>query len=374
MRRGQDNGPRQQRAPASGTTKARVSQSMKAAQKKKRQQGVNLGAFANFTRNGQAVHSEASSSKSNVPVPPTVPPPTAPPVQQLGDAPAHVPAVSPAAPPAPAVAPAPLAMEENEGVAMEEDEGARGAIDNRDVQADFDDPDPDDNGPRTGGDKDDDEATPGPMRTYLKAVYARIKEELGDKFTGEQWLIERLKEHSWWLRAEFAEKVCEKLEIPYGEPAYYRNIHVWLPDLRWGVEAMPVCGQCCQPATRAYGFQPNHYGRKIIAWDTHYFIITRRYYCGCCHKRAKELTATINVSTTTHLSPPPHACNYPPPLPALTSASPHPSHPCRAPPSRMNPSTTRSWAMTRKADRSSHTITGSSFLRSSPTAPDSIIS
>jgi hypothetical protein len=144
------------------------------------------------------------------------------------------------------------------------EETAREVIDNRDVQADFDD---------LGDDGDEDEEdTPGPMRVYPKAVFARIKEELGAQFTGEQWMMERLKEHKWWLRADFADTVCEKLEIEYGEPAYYRDIHVWLPDLRWGVEFMPVCGTCQNPAKRAHGFQPNHYGRKIITWDTHYFI------------------------------------------------------------------------------------------------------
>ena len=320
MPRGADNGPRQGRPPASGKTKAKVSKAMKKAHSQKKtkqnQKGVNLNAFSGFTRNGNAVHQPKVPSGPPVatPIPTGVPPPgppVAPPIPTAGAQPALAPA------PTPVPAPAPVPMEE------EAEQRAREVIDNRDVQADFDDPDPDDGGPRPDGDEDEEEETPGPMRTYLKAVFTRIKEELGQDFTGEQWMVERLREHSWRLRAEFASTVCEKLEIEYGEAAYYRDIRVWLPDVRWGPEFMPVCGTCHNPASRAHGFQPNHYGRKIISEDSHYFIISRRYYCGCCHNRAKDLAASINVSTTPPL-PPSLPPLFPPPPSSHAHPLPHP--------------------------------------------------
>ena len=63
---------------------------------------------------------------------------------------------------------------------------------------------------------------------------------------GDQWLLALLKAPGadWWLRAGVAQSVCRKLGIEYGEPSYYRDIYVWLPDVRWGDEAMPPCVEC----------------------------------------------------------------------------------------------------------------------------------
>ena len=61
--RGADNGPRQQRPPASGKTKARTSKTMKDVHRKKQQTGVNMGAFSKFTRNGEAMAPKPPSKK-----------------------------------------------------------------------------------------------------------------------------------------------------------------------------------------------------------------------------------------------------------------------------------------------------------------------
>jgi len=85
--------------------------------------------------------------------------------------------------------------------------------------------------------------------------------------------------------------VCAKLGLEYGEPAYYHDIFVWLPDERWGAEAMPPCIEC-ESAQRvaAHAFQTGahgHYGRRICGLKDHNFIISRRYICHCCERKAK---------------------------------------------------------------------------------------
>ena len=51
------------------------------------------------------------------------------------------------------------------------------------------------------------------------------------------WLRELREDYDWWLPAKTcARRICRKLGLTYGEPSYYRDIHVWLPDERWGHE------------------------------------------------------------------------------------------------------------------------------------------
>ena len=83
------------------------------------------------------------------------------------------------------------------------------------------------------------------MGTYLAAVFERLRAELSGKLPAleKKWLLDMLKVPGadWWLRAGIAGTVCARLGIEHGEPSYYRDICVWLPDERWGVEAMPPC-------------------------------------------------------------------------------------------------------------------------------------
>ena len=133
------------------------------------------------------------------------------------------------------------------------------------------------------------------MGTYLKAVFDRLHSEVcgpaSRSAVEAKWLLAMLgkPEAEWWLRAGAARSVCAKLGIEYGEPAYYRDIYVWLPDVRWGLEAMPTCVECDSAAeVGPHGFQTIHFGRRITALDTHYFSMSRRYKCSCCMRKAKE--------------------------------------------------------------------------------------
>jgi hypothetical protein len=80
------------------------------------------------------------------------------------------------------------------------------------------------------------------MQTYLKAVQGRLKSETSGNATGQglngAWLIEHLKGNNWWLRKERAKWVCGKLHVQFSEPEYYRDILIWLPDVRWGAVAL----------------------------------------------------------------------------------------------------------------------------------------
>lgn len=130
---------------------------------------------------------------------------------------------------------------------------------------------------------EDDEEEEGDMLVYRRAVQARIRKETSSRGPADTtWLMDILKQHDWWLPHTFAKMVCTKLKIPYGQPAYYRDIYVWAPDERWGV--LPTCPCCLRKAQRAHAWT-THPGRKVITMDSHYFVMTKRYFCGTCRER-----------------------------------------------------------------------------------------
>ena len=99
------------------------------------------------------------------------------------------------------------------------------------------------------------------MHLYLTAVFDRLHSEtIGEasRSAERKWLLEILQhdEADWWLRAGKAPHVCRMLGLTYGEPAYYRDIKVWLPDVQWGHEATPPCVECGS-AARVVGRQQN---------------------------------------------------------------------------------------------------------------------
>ena len=92
----------------------------------------------------------------------------------------------------------------------------------------------------------------------------------------------------WWLRAGHAPSVCVRLGLEYGEPSYYRDVYVWLPDVRWGVEGTPPCVDCLSAEeVSPHQFRDDYHCRRICSRSTHYFVISRRYICGTCAGKAK---------------------------------------------------------------------------------------
>ena len=87
-----------------------------------------------------------------------------------------------------------------------------------------------------------------------------------------------------------AREVCEKRGIHYGEPEYYVDIVVWLPDVRWGV--MPPCVTCgSADHVQKWSWQdsrhPSACGRRFVSQRRHRFVMTRRYICRCCARKRK---------------------------------------------------------------------------------------
>ena len=81
-------------------------------------------------------------------------------------------------------------------------------------------------------------------------------------------------------------KLCKELNVAFDEPAYYRDVYVWLPEQRWGNIAWPPCPTCLQQDVAAHGFQTNHFGRRVVSITSNYFIMSRRYICRrrCCQE------------------------------------------------------------------------------------------
>ena len=86
------------------------------------------------------------------------------------------------------------------------------------------------------------------------------------------------------LRSSHLRKIAEVLGLPFSEPSYYRDIYVWLPDVRWAaVEAMP----CCSNGKMGFhGWRDSHHGRRITDMNTNYFALSRRYVCHGCKASA----------------------------------------------------------------------------------------
>jgi hypothetical protein len=71
------------------------------------------------------------------------------------------------------------------------------------------------------------------------------------------------------------------------EPTYLPDISVWLPDVRWGLEAMPACPNCAtNSCVTPHAFRSDHSARKICGLNTNYFMISRRYICSTCKEEA----------------------------------------------------------------------------------------
>jgi hypothetical protein len=125
------------------------------------------------------------------------------------------------------------------------------------------------------------------MKKYLQSVFERLQYEAKSDFPvmSRKWLLELLSENDWRIPATKANFVCRKLGIDFDEPSYYRDIVVWLPDLRFHVDPpCPNCGRGC----KFHCWQTNHFGRVVISLYDHYFVISRRYLCTHCEEETQQ--------------------------------------------------------------------------------------
>ncbi|KAJ1626294.1 hypothetical protein T492DRAFT_843268 [Pavlovales sp. CCMP2436] len=115
------------------------------------------------------------------------------------------------------------------------------------------------------------------------------------------WLLNMLSEETgagecWRLPAARVNVVCNmKLVLDLINEAYCRDIYIWLPDVQFG--HMPPCGECCSAdGVTPHCFRSNTSGRRVCALRTHYFVISRRYICGHCKRRAASRKASAQAT------------------------------------------------------------------------------
>jgi hypothetical protein len=122
------------------------------------------------------------------------------------------------------------------------------------------------------------------MGVYCKAVQERTKMELSQKkkCQVQPWLIQELKKNDWIIRRHRASYICNKLGIEYTEIAYYRDIHIWLPEERWGNSYIPPCPNCKTNCNVKPWSFPGHPARRIFTLQSAYYVMTRRYRCTEC--------------------------------------------------------------------------------------------
>jgi hypothetical protein len=134
------------------------------------------------------------------------------------------------------------------------------------------------------------EETLGVMKSFMKAIMLRFRAEASPDFLKKNedeslWLHQYLQDHEFWIRSECAQKVCNLLDIPFCERAYYRDIRVWFPDVEGGMACTPPCPTCKrQSFVRIHGYPTHHPGHRVITFDSCIYILSRQYCCTNCKK------------------------------------------------------------------------------------------
>ena len=103
----------------------------------------------------------------------------------------------------------------------------------------------------------------------------RIKTTAKAKAGDTEWLLPMLKEDGYWLRAHKAKHICKKLGVTFTCEAYYTDVRVWVPQLEFGVDAMPPCVSCkCATQVSVHGWsdKDGHVGRRVCGMQRHYFM------------------------------------------------------------------------------------------------------
>ena len=157
-------------------------------------------------------------------------------------------------------------------------EGPSGWVDLPEIQANFDDS------------VEEPETTTGVnlMKQIMIRLGARLLAELNRKGTSnvsDTWLKEYLISHGFWVRSEALPTIARKLGFEKKKivKQYLRDIRLWMPELEVGHSCMPHCPSCGQSSrVGSNGFNRSRPGRRIITFNTHYYIMSPRYRClGC---------------------------------------------------------------------------------------------
>ena len=148
---------------------------------------------------------------------------------------------------------------------------------------------------------------PGIQQTYVEAVQKRVQTEVSKDFKGIKWLVPHLEKNEWWIRKDKSPAIIrmlnagdDDLNLKRGHQAYYRDVFVWLPDIRWPDNVkrtfVPCCPNCkTNDRVGPHCFRNNHSGRLIVGLEETYYCITRRYKCSACEEVAQQAKAQVEA-------------------------------------------------------------------------------
>jgi hypothetical protein len=64
---------------------------------------------------------------------------------------------------------------------------------------------------------------------------------------------------------------------------YLQDIRIWFPELEGTMACMPCCPSCGKnDEVRHHAYPIHHPARKIISFDTHYYLMSKEYFCKRC--------------------------------------------------------------------------------------------
>ena len=136
----------------------------------------------------------------------------------------------------------------------------------------------------------------------MEFLQNRLKREINTsgqnqtKGLEEKWLRKFLKRHDYNIPWYCAVHICKELKMDeklIGEPAYYCDIKVWLPEIQFGIEAMPPCPNCKSNANVVRHQLPRkHVGREYIGIEKKKYCMGAEYKCNHCWNLRKNADNT----------------------------------------------------------------------------------
>ena len=134
------------------------------------------------------------------------------------------------------------------------------------------------------------------MAALIDALCKAMTGQLGNskakakKGQMEVWLREYLDMNGWWVRACAAGYITKKLGIELHDVAYYMDIYIWLPDVRFNeFPSCPTCG--LNHCVERDGLDKETPARRVIACPRDYYVVGIKLRCTECQKKHKLLKA-----------------------------------------------------------------------------------
>ena len=108
-----------------------------------------------------------------------------------------------------------------------------------------------------------------PQYKFARQILEQLRAELSASANAfdRKPVLSQLQSNGWWIRAADARDVMSKLSpasapASWVDPFYLRDIHVHMPDVRWGEK--PVCPTClCSQSVGVHDIN----GYRLIAFN-----------------------------------------------------------------------------------------------------------